>query len=193
MTGDAPLRPARIEDAEVLAQLVNYAGEGLPIYLWEQMAEPGQSAWDVGKRRAERDEGAFSWRNALVLDEGEGAIGCLVGYAIPEDPPPPEEMPAMFAPLDELEREAPGTWYINILAVLPHVRGQGRGSALVGAALGRAMEQELKGLSLIVSDANTGARRLYERHGFAEVASRPMVKDGWQNRGSRWILMTRPL
>ena len=192
MTGDPRLRPARIEDAEILAQLVNYAGKGMPLYLWEQMAEPGESGWDLGRRRAERDEGAFSWRNALVLDEGEGAIGCLVGYAIAEDPPPAEEMPAMFVPMDQLEREAPGTWYINVLAVLPHARGQGRGSALIGAALGRTAEEGLKGTSLIVSDANAGARRLYERLGFAEVSSRPMVKNGWQSPGSRWVLMTRP-
>ena len=54
------LRPARPEDAEALAELINYAGEGLPIYLWERMAESGETVWDVGRRRARREEGAFS-------------------------------------------------------------------------------------------------------------------------------------
>jgi ribosomal protein S18 acetylase RimI-like enzyme len=191
LTGDDRLRPARLDDADVLAELVNHAGDGLPLYLWGQMAEPGETAWDVGRRRARRDEGAFSWRNALIADDGDGAVGCLIGYMVPDDPGPPGEMPAMFVPLDALEREAPGTWYVNVLAVLPEARGRGLGSLLIGAARDRAVEQGARGNSLIVSDANAGARRLYARHGYAEVAERPMVKSGWRNRGERWILMTR--
>jgi ribosomal protein S18 acetylase RimI-like enzyme len=193
VTSEVHLRPARHEDADVLAELVNYAGEGLPLYLWGQMAEPGETAWDVGRKRARRDEGAFSWRNALVVDRGDGAVGCLIGYAIPDDPQQSEDVPALFVPLEELERQAPGTWYINVLAVLPDERGRGHGSALVEAAARMASETGLRGLSLIVSDANEGARRLYDRHGFAAVAERAMVKEGWENRGTRWILMTRSL
>ena len=37
-----PFRAARIEDAPELAELVNYAGEGLPLYLWGEMAEDGE-------------------------------------------------------------------------------------------------------------------------------------------------------
>jgi hypothetical protein len=40
-------RPATSDDAIVLAELVNYAGEGMPLYLWGQLAEPGEAAWDV--------------------------------------------------------------------------------------------------------------------------------------------------
>jgi hypothetical protein len=29
------------------------------------------------------------------------------------------EIPAMFVPLEELERSAPGTWYVNVLAAYP--------------------------------------------------------------------------
>ena len=53
-------------DAADLARLVDLAGEGLPSYLWARMAEPGEDAFAVGeRRRAARDEGAFSWRNAV--------------------------------------------------------------------------------------------------------------------------------
>jgi hypothetical protein len=38
-------------------------------------------------------------------------------------------------------------------------------------------------------DANRGARRLYKRLGYAEVASRPMVKERWQNPAEYWVLM----
>ncbi len=44
-TATAPsVRPARREEAAVLAALVNHAGEGLPLYLWAKLAQPGESA-----------------------------------------------------------------------------------------------------------------------------------------------------
>ncbi len=101
---DPLLRPALIEDAPVLAELVNYAGAGLPLHLWSKMAAPGESAWEVGRRRATRPEGGFSYRNATVaLHRGECA-GCLIGYPLPDEPEPiGDDMPAMFVPLQELE------------------------------------------------------------------------------------------
>ena len=50
----------------------------------------------------------------------------------------------------------------------------------------------MRGMSIIVSDANTGARRLYERHGYSERASRTMVKDEWVNDGENWVLLVKP-
>jgi ribosomal protein S18 acetylase RimI-like enzyme len=189
------IRPARIEDAEILAELVNQAGEGLPLHVWEGMAAPGETGWDVGRRRARRDEGAFSWRNALVLDAGDGAIGCLIGYPLDLHPSPVGvDVPPLFRPLEELEAEAPGTWYINVIAVLPEERGRGHGVRLIEAARERAAEAGRAGLSLIVADTNAGARRFYEREGFATVAERPLVwEPGWGGPGRRWLLMTRPL
>src|SRR5262245_41533083 len=68
--GDAKsaIRVGVIDDAPLLAELVNYAGEGLPLYLWSRMTEPGESAWDVGRRRAAREEGSFSYRNATIIE-----------------------------------------------------------------------------------------------------------------------------
>jgi hypothetical protein len=48
-------------------------------------------------------------------------------------------------------------------------------------------------MSVIVSDANTGARRLYERCGYGALAARPMVKDGWVSDGNNWVLLTKQL
>ena len=188
------LRPARQDDAPVLAELVNHAGEGLPLYLWTAMAAPGQTAWDVGRARAAREEGSFSYRNATMIDyDGQGA-GCLIGYAIDEDPEPvTDETPAMFVPLLELENRAPDTWYVNVLAVLPEFRYLGLGSTLLRVAEHTGRYLGKSGMSIIVSDANDGARRLYERHGYRETASRPMVKEGWENDGRNWVLLTKRL
>ena len=189
---DPAFRPAVRADAPVLAELVNDAGEGIPLYLWDKMKEPGETAWDVGCRRAARDEGAFSYRNAVIIEHKGKAAGCLVGYAISDAPEPiPDGYPAMFRPLQELENVAPGTWYVNVLAVLPEFRNRGLGHRLLQRAeeTGRACGK--RGLSIIVSDGNAGARRLYERVGYREAAIRPMVKEDWVNAGSNWVLLTK--
>jgi ribosomal protein S18 acetylase RimI-like enzyme len=190
----APFRHAVKEDAPLLAALVNHAGEGLPLYLWEKLAGPGESAFDVGIRRAAREEGSFSYRNAMVIEQQGQAAGCLIGYEIPDEPAPiSSDMPAMFVPLQELENLAPATWYVNVLAVLPQYRRQGLGTSLLALAdeTGRALGKG--GMSVIVSDANVEARRLYERCGYRAVAARPMVKEGWVNAGVNWVLLTKNL
>lgn len=189
-----PFRRATRDDAPVLAELVNYAGEGLPLYLWGKLAEPGETAWDVGRRRAARDEGSFSYRNATIIEHAGQPAGCLIGYVIPSQPEPvAADTPAMFVPLQELENAVPATWYVNVLAVRPPFRGQGLGTALLGLADDTARSLSLGALSVIVSDANTGARRLYERCGYVERATRAMGKEGWENAGENWVLLIREL
>ena len=48
-------------------------------------------------------------------------------------------------------------------------------------------------MSVIVSDANPGARRLYERCGYRKAATRAMVKEGWDGEGANWMLLTKSL
>ena len=103
-------------------------------------------------------------------------------------------MPPMFVPLQELENLAPGTWYVNVLAAYPETRGQGCGTALLARRRDDWPPSAASaGLSIIVSDANTGARRLYESCGYREAARRTKVKEDWQNPGTDWVLLTKPL
>lgn len=186
------LRPGKIEDAPFLAKLVNYAGEGLPLYLWEQMAGDGQTGWDVGQERASRESGSFSYQNTTMIEYDGQPAGCLIGYEIAKTAEPiAEDLPPMFVPLLELENLALDTWYVNVLAVLPEFRNLGFGSVLlkkadeIGASLGKA------GMSVIVADNNRGARKLYERFQFKECAQRPMVKEGWVSDNENWVLLTK--
>ena len=187
------LRAATPDDAGNLAQLINYAGEGMPLYLWERMVEAGETPWDVGRRRARREEGGFSYRNATIAEAGGEVAGCLIGYALPEEPEliDYEDMPAMFVPLQELENLVPGSWYVNVLAVQPQYRGCGVGSTLLNLAEQLAEGTACGSLSIIVAGANAGARRLYERCGYVEKASRHMVKDDWENPSKNWVLLTK--
>jgi len=184
-----------MHDAAALAELVNFAGEGLPLYLWTKMAKEGEDPWTVGQARARREEGSFSYRNAAVIEREGGVAACLIGYPLADEPEPiGAEMPAMFVPLQELENLAPGTWYVNVLAGYPQWRGHGFGTALLQHAETLERTAGVKnGMSVIVADNNTGARRLYERVGYREVAKRPMVKENWASSGSAWILLTKQL
>jgi ribosomal protein S18 acetylase RimI-like enzyme len=188
-----PFRRARRDDASHLAELVNIAGEGLAAYLWARMAGPGETLWDVGRRRAAREEGSFSYRNAVVIDGQDTVVGCLIGYPQPSTPEPIDAgIPPMFVPLQELENLAPDTWYVNVLAVYPQHRGEGWGTRLLGIADELSAAEGKTGLSVIVAGNNTGARRLYERCGYGELARRTMVKEGWQSPGREWVLLVKP-
>ena len=192
---EPPFRRATPEDAAAMAELVNFAGENLPVYLWAKMAAPGQSAWEFGRLRAQREEGAFSYRNTVIFETKDVRVaGCLIGYPLPRQPEPiPPDLPAMFVPLQELENLAPATWYVNVLALYPEFRGHGFGTHLLDLADRIAADLRTDGLSIIVSDGNAGARRLYERCGYREAATRPMVKEEWESSGSNWVLLVKGL
>ncbi len=192
-------RWATPDDADAMAELVNMAGEGMPYYLWSLSAADGESGWDVGRQRAQRESGAYTYRNTVVRrvdgrDDGSVAA-MLTGYPLGDEPDPDgwNDLPPMFVPLQELEDLVPGTWYVNILASYPEHRGKGYGRALLGIAEQLAALSLRRGLSIIVSDGNTGARRLYERSGYVEIAARPMVKDGWETSSQNWVLLRKPL
>ena len=185
-------RPASKSDLDHLVEFVLMAGEGLPDLAWAKMAEPGETLKDVGKRRAARDEGSFSWRNATVFERDGAVLGGLVGYLLP---PEPEEIgpdfPAEFVPLQELENLACNTWYVNILGVYDAARGAGIGTAMLAKAEEIAAEQGADGLSIIVFSANPGAERLYRRFGFKEIARRRMSIPKWQFDGCDAILLVK--
>jgi ribosomal protein S18 acetylase RimI-like enzyme len=184
------IRPATPADAGALARLVNQAGEGLPLVVWTGLAAPGVDPWEVGRDRVRGTEAGISHKNAWVAERDGAVAGCLISYRQPaEFEPLPPDMPAMFRPLAELEAMAPDTGYVYVLSTFPEVQGQGIGARMLGFAeryMGPA------GMSLIVSDANHGARRLYERAGYRARASVPMVKEGWDNLGETWVLMVKP-
>lgn len=188
---DCILRPATVSDAGDLAKLINIAGEGLPFHFWKMIASEGEDPWIVGRNRARRDTGGFSWRNARIVEIAGQVAGALIGYPIakPEGPVDTTGTPPVFIPLEELEALAGGTYYINVVAVYPQYRGSGLGTRLLSEAKQIAGRRPL---SLIVSDGNEGACRLYERYGFQVRAARPIASDdGWECEGENWVLMVK--
>jgi ribosomal protein S18 acetylase RimI-like enzyme len=192
MNLEPPFRRATPADAAVMADFVHFASEGLALYLWTKIAGPTGDPWAIGRQRAARETGAFSYNNGVLMEVGHHLAAGLIGYPLPDKAEPvPPDMPAMFVPLQELENLAPGTWYVNVLAAYPEQRGKGCGTALLALADRLAAEGGQRGLSIIVADTNTGARRLYERCGYREAAKRRMVKEDWQHPGLDWVLLVK--
>ena len=81
----------------------------------------------------------------------------------------------------------------HVVAVSPEYRGKGQGLALLALAERLAGSAGKASVSLIVSDTNTGARRLYELWGYREIAQRKMVKEQWQHPGVNWVLLRKHL
>lgn len=184
-----PLRRASAEDGWALADLVNYAGEGLPMTLWRAMAAPGENALAIGARRqAERAaEGQI-----VVVDEGKGVLAAMTGYPITErESGRNARINPSLAPLDRLEDEVVGTWLLAVLAAYPAARGRGFGKKLVRTAEAIARHTGREGVSIIVTDTNLGARRLYRRLGYAEAARAGVIKDRWDTDAEAWVLLTK--
>ncbi|MBV1789858.1 GNAT family N-acetyltransferase [Marinobacterium sp. D7] len=182
-------------DADDLAYLIDIAGEGMPQYLWSQLAEPGQTALEVGALRAAREEGGFSYRNALVCRDQGSVLGMVVAYRLP-DPyvvGAASEYPEIVLPLIELEALAPGSWYFNAIATYEAARGQGIARMLMLESKERGRLQGCTEASLIVASANKRARHLYQQLGYQDIASRPIIEYPGCPYGGDWVLMTKRL
>ena len=86
MPPNRTFRPATVDDAGLLAELITMPGRACPSICgarWlNQVKLPGMS----GRRRAAREEGSFSYRNATIIEQDGQCAGCLIGYEIPESP-----------------------------------------------------------------------------------------------------------
>jgi ribosomal protein S18 acetylase RimI-like enzyme len=189
-----PFRAAMSEDAGTLAEFANFASEGLGIYLWSKMAGDGGDPWSIGREHVRNETGNLSYRNAVIAELAGRPASGLISFPLRDKLEPiSDKLPAMFVPLRELMNLALDTWYVHVLAAYPEYRGQGQGSALLALADKFAASDGKSGLSLIVTDTNLGARRLYESRGYREAAKRKMVKERWKHPGVNWVLMRKDL
>jgi len=199
MPEHASIRPARKADAATLAVLIDMAGEGMASWVWSDMASGHQTAFEVGRMRAGRAEGDFSYRNAFVLTEQcdgtEEIAGMVLGYRL-DDPyvmPDIAGMAAPFRPLVELEAEVPGTWYLNAIAVFSDFRGKRFGARLMDKAEALAHDSGAPEIALIWAEENGLAAGLYKRFGYAERGRRPIVPFPGVRIGGDWVLLAKPL
>ena len=188
----APFRRATEDDAAILAELINASADGMPEYLWGKMAGSDDDAWEIGRGRASREKGGFSYRNAYISEEGTEVAGALVGYTIQTPAEIPDDLTPLLRPLQELVSLATDTWYITLMAVRPQFRGLGHGTMLLGLAEQIARNAKSNGLSVILPDTKKRVKKVYEGWGYKEQARREMVKEGWSSEGREWVLLTKP-
>ena len=195
MSAKISIRAATPADASDMAVLVDIAAYGLASCHWRGAVTRGEgvSVLEVGRMRALRKEGSFSYLNGVMADYGGRAAGLLVGYNQPDVPEDvdPNEIDPVLRPLYELEALAVSTWYVNVLATFHEFRGKGVGTALMGEAGRIAARAGRTDLSLIAEDDNVGGIRLYERLGFKEVARRTFVPFAGSRPAEHFILMIR--
>jgi ribosomal protein S18 acetylase RimI-like enzyme len=189
MTGVC-IRPAAKSDCRLIAELYRVASEGISDYIWTKLAGPGEDLLDVGQRRYERDDSVFSYRSTSIVECDSTRAGMLVAFPTSIDENYVEEDPVL-APYSKLEE--PDSFYICAMAVLPDYRGQGIGHQLLDLAAIKARELGLRKLSLIVFEENAGAKRLYEKTGFNDIAREPIEPHALIHHGGDALLMVRNL
>ena len=192
---DAVLRPATPDDCRRIAELFRVSSDGVADYIWSQLqpAHPGASLVEIGARRYQRENTAFSYQNCLVAEHRGEVIGMMHAFVIePHDgSAPAREVDPVLRPYAELEE--PGSLYISSLAVVPRHRGQGLGRRFLAAARERARRLGCPSLSLICLDRNEGAKRLYEREGFTTIGRRDVVPHPLIHATGTALLMTSPV
>jgi Acetyltransferase (GNAT) family len=123
------LRPARIADCRRIAELFRISSEGVADYVWSQLqAEmPGLSLLEIGERRYQREDIAFSYQNCLVVERDAEVIGMMHSFVIEQQAPGQEQNDGPGDPVlrPYAELEAPGSLYIAGIALLPEHRGRG--------------------------------------------------------------------
>ena len=168
------IRPAAKADCRPIARLYSISSDGVADYIWTQLAAPGEDIIDVGQRRYEREDSVFSYRNCTVAVHDDEILGMLVAFPMRVDKDAVSgDTDPVLAPYSVLEED--GSYYICGMAFFPPYRGHGLGTRFLELAEAQALEKGLPKLSLIVFEQNDGAKRLYLRHGYREVARQPVV------------------
>src|ERR1700730_12281439 len=119
-TCDRPFRRATLADAAELAELVEFASEGLALCLWTQLAGRGGDPWQVGSSRVSAEARGISYRNALIAELSGKTVGALIGYPLGDKAESIEPaLPALLVPLHELMNMAPDNCYVHDLDPYP--------------------------------------------------------------------------
>jgi ribosomal protein S18 acetylase RimI-like enzyme len=190
------IRDARKTEASDLAILIDAAAHDIASWVWQGMRTDEASLFEVGRKRAMREEGGFSYRNAKIADIDGAVAGMIIGYTLdnPYDLSGLDDTPAEFRPLLELESLAPGSWYVNVLAVFEEYRRKGIGLQLLNAGEAIARECEASEMSIIIESANIGARKLYESVGYSARATRKAQPfPGSTLDSDEWVLLVKEL
>ena len=149
-------RPARESDSRFIAEMIDMSSDGVALIEWVEAAQSagGRSALDIGAEAYAAEEGDYSYRNCYLAEISHRTAGMLLSFPSPARnsdnvaSPPPYDGTDVFAPYKYLE--APDTWYICGVAVIPAYREHGIGKGLMQIAREQAQQHGYDCLSLVV-------------------------------------------
>lgn len=202
------LRPAHPVDAEIVASLIEMAGDGIPTRLWARAARPGERPIDCGARMVAAPAGWFSHAHITVAERDgrlvgmalrgcAGSIASASNLTVGKGPGSGGDILALDPALAEvhaaLARMIPDSLHLAALATLPGNRGKGIGSALIEALSDEAARTGLTGLTTCVFAQNFSAFALYRRRGFVPRQHRTIAAHPCYPNGGEIVLMERGL
>jgi len=178
--------------------MIDISSDGIALIEWTDAAQAagGRTALDIGAGIYASETGDYSYRNCCIAEVADRRAGMLLGFPMPaRDPsdvvsPPPFDATDVFAPYKYLE--APDTWYICGVALLPDYRGRGIGAGLMQTARQQARQFGYKRLSLVVFEENTAAVRLYRRLGYETIKRAPIIPHPLIRASGDALLMVAP-
>ncbi|MFT3987079.1 GNAT family N-acetyltransferase [Aestuariivirga sp.] len=197
---NAAIRDGRPEDAMMLAGFAIAAGHGLMEIFYGGLI-PGKTTQEIVAERRVLRRGAFAeYRRWRVLEDGDGrALGGL--NVLPHDvfdaSPPDELLTAdrlnSVASLSALEASAKGTFYLNMIAVVPEMRGKGAGALLIAEAERLARAAGFDVLTLSTFEADQSLIRFYRRNGFEIIGTAAIAPHPLLDYGGNWALLAKTL
>lgn len=190
-----PFRWAQKEDCYRLAELAQMSSGGVIEYVWSLLDEAESSLLEIGERRFAREDTTLSYRQCVVAAVDDDVAGMLVSFAeanaVTDYTALSPAAADVLAPYRELE--APDSYHICEMALLPQYQSQGLGTRLFEIAKGLARARGCAELSVRVFEQNIGAVRFYERLGCKEIDRRPVVPHELIRYTGDVLLMTVPV
>lgn len=184
-------RPADQSDCRAIASLYSISSDGVADYIWTKLAQPGENLLDVGQRRYERENSVFSYQNCTVATLEETIVGMLVAFPMFVDKDAEPEEDPVLAPYSKLEEN--NSYYVCGVAVFPEYRNRGIGTKFMTLAEAQATAKGFTKLSLIVFEQNQGAKRLYDRLNYREIAREAIVPHPLIHYSGDAILMVKEM
>jgi len=184
------IRPARRSECRRIAELYRISSDGIADYIWTKLGRPGEDVLEVGRKRYEREGTPFSYENCKLVELDGTVVGMLVAFPMEVDAQYQETDPVLV-PYSVLEEDQ--SYYICGMAVDEAHRGRGIGTALLDEAEKTCRRSGFGKLSLIVFEQNVGAKRLYERAGYAETRRHPVVPHPLIHYTGDAVLMVKQL
>ena len=178
--------------------MIDISSDGIALIEWTEAAQAAgdRTALDIGARIYASEDGDYSYRNCCIAQMADRRAGMLIGFPMTaRDPsdvasPPPFDGTDVFAPYKYLE--APDTWYICGVALLPEYRGHGIGTGLMQMAREQARTHGYTQLSLVVFEENAAALRLYRRLGYETIKRASIVPHPLIRASGDALLMVAP-